>query len=54
MDEGHSTLRIATRWTGGSGIGGFMERAFAPGVMCCLYHEELDRIAAAVAGQVRV
>lgn len=49
VDQNHSTLRIATRWTGGSGIGGFMERTFAPGVMRRIYNEELDRIAAAVA-----
>lgn len=48
LDENHSTLRIATQWTGGSGIGGFMERTFAPGVMRRIYNEELDRIAAAV------
>ena len=48
VDENRSTLRIATQWTGGSGIGGFMERTFAPGVMRRLYNEELDRISAAV------
>jgi hypothetical protein len=44
-----SNVRIATRWSGGSGIGGFMERTFAPGVMRRLYEQELDRLAAAVA-----
>lgn len=53
VDDNHSTLRIATQWTGGSGIGGFMERTFAPGVMRRIYIEELDRIAAAVADGVK-
>lgn len=52
VDENHSSLRIATQWTGGRGIGGFMERTFAPSVMRRIYHEELDRIAAAVASGV--
>ena len=50
IDDAHSTLRIATEWSGGSGLGGFMERTFAPGVMRRIYMDELDRVAAAVKG----
>jgi polyketide cyclase/dehydrase/lipid transport protein len=45
-----ANVRIATQWSGASGIGGFMERTFAPGVMRRIYTEELDRLAAAVKG----
>jgi hypothetical protein len=49
LDGGNrSTLRIASHWTVGGGIAGFLERAFAPGVTRRLYVDELDRLAAAV------
>ncbi len=38
-------VRIATRWQGGSGIGGFFERTFAPRVLRGLYVDELNRLA---------
>lgn len=43
-DGESSTVRIASRWEGAGGIGGFFERRFAPKVLRRLYVEELDRI----------
>jgi len=43
-DGGESRVRIETRWQGASGIGGFMERTFAPRVMRRMYQDELDRL----------
>ena len=39
-----SSVRIATRWTGAGGIGGFFERTFAPRVLRRLYADELARL----------
>jgi hypothetical protein len=37
-------VRIDTRWRGATGIGGFMERLFAPRVLKRLYADELRRL----------
>ena len=42
--EDHSRLRIETVWQGASGIGGFFERTFAPGMLRRLYNDELERL----------
>lgn len=39
-----SRVRIDTRWQGATGIGGFMERTFAPRVLKKLYAEELEML----------
>lgn len=39
-----SSVRIATRWTGAGGIGGFFERTFAPRILRRLYDDELGRL----------
>src|SRR5579859_6597047 len=51
--QGDSSLvRIQTRWQGSSGIGGFMERTFAPRVIKRLYADELQRLDAYARQQV--
>lgn len=40
-----SRVRIATSWAGGSGIGGFFERLFAPKALQGIYDDELNRLA---------
>lgn len=37
-----SNVRIVSEWQGGKGIGGFMERTFAPGALRRVYGQELD------------
>lgn len=37
-------VRIASRWDGAGGVGGFFERLFAPRVLRGLYSDELDRL----------
>lgn len=44
----HTNVSIVTEWQGGSGIGGFFERAFAPMAMRRIYLRELDLLAEAV------
>jgi hypothetical protein len=45
MPEGSaSRVRIASRWKGAGGIGGFFERLFAPRVLRRLYADELARL----------
>lgn len=39
-----SRVRIATRWAGASGVGGFFERLFAPKTLQRLYDDELARL----------
>ncbi len=38
-------VRISTTWEGAGGIGGFLERVFAPRVMRRIYADELGRLA---------
>ena len=40
----NSRVRIETVWLGGRGIGGLMERLFAPRVLRNLYKDELKRL----------
>ena len=39
-----SRVRIATTWQGAGGVGGLMERLFAPRVLHRLYADELERL----------
>ncbi|MGH9089285.1 MAG: SRPBCC family protein [Acidimicrobiales bacterium] len=39
-------VRVATSWIGGSGVGGFFERLFAPKALQGIYEDELERLAA--------
>ncbi len=43
-DGRSSSLRIVTEWQSGKGIGGFMERTFAPRVLRRIYGQELDQL----------
>jgi hypothetical protein len=43
-------VTIATEWQGGKGVGGFMERTFAPLAMRRIYNKELDRLEAELRG----
>ena len=45
-----SRVSIVTEWTGGSGIGGFFERTFAPGSLRRTYQRMLDRLDEALSG----
>lgn len=49
-DSGQSRVSVATDWEGGSGVGGFFERTFAPMGMRRIYDTMLDRLAQDVAG----
>jgi uncharacterized protein YndB with AHSA1/START domain len=40
-----SSVQVVTTWQGGSGIGGFMERTFAPRALAGLYEDMLGRLA---------
>ena len=42
-----SRVRVETSWTGGSGVGGFFERTFAPGALRRVYEQVLARLAQA-------
>ena len=45
LGDGRRTrVQIATEWEGGSGIGGFFERTFAPGGLRRIYVEMLSRL----------
>jgi hypothetical protein len=49
IGDGRSMLvTIRTEWQGGTGVGGFFERTFAPLALRRIYHDELDLLAAAV------
>jgi Polyketide cyclase / dehydrase and lipid transport len=37
-------VRVETRWQGAAGVGGLLERLFAPRVLRRLYAEELERL----------
>jgi len=43
-ESGGSHVVIDTRWQSAKGIGGFMERAFAPRVLRRIYADELSRL----------
>src|SRR5690606_13262812 len=46
-----STVNITTEWeSSGTGIGGFMERRFAPGGLAKIYDQMLNRLEQAVTG----
>jgi hypothetical protein len=45
-----STVRVTTEWEGGGGIGGFMERRFAPGGVRRIYDDMLSRLDQALTG----
>lgn len=46
-----SSVRITTEWeSSGTGIGGFMERRFAPGGLAKIYDQMLSRLDQAVTG----
>jgi hypothetical protein len=46
VNNGQQTrVRLATEWTGGSGIGGFFERTFAPLGLRRIYDDMLSRLA---------
>ncbi|MGY1750392.1 SRPBCC family protein [Modestobacter sp. SYSU DS0511] len=47
-DEGVSTVRVSSTWTGAGGIGGFFERAFAPKGLGRIHTAVLDRLEQAV------
>lgn len=48
-DGRQSRVRITTEWQGGTGVGGFFERTFAPLGLRTIYGEILDHLATAVA-----
>lgn len=48
-DGQRSRVRLATEWQGGTGVGGFFERTFAPGGLRRIYGDMLDRLATAIA-----
>lgn len=47
-DGQRSRVRLSTEWQGGSGVGGFFERTFAPAGLRRIYGEMLSRLAAVV------
>nr|BBH94793.1 hypothetical protein KTA_29920 [Thermogemmatispora argillosa] len=50
-DGQRSQVRIATMWEGGSGLGGFFERVFAPLGLRRIYSQTLAALAALVEGR---
>lgn len=44
-DSAQSRVSVATEWEGGSGIGGFFERTFAPMGLRRIYNTMLDNLA---------
>lgn len=42
--DGGATVRIETKWQPGGGIGGFLERLFAPRQLARVYADELSRL----------
>ena len=49
--NGSCTVQISTTWDSASGLGGLLERIFAPRVMRDIYADELDHLAAYVREQ---
>jgi hypothetical protein len=49
---GQSRVKIITHWEGGSGMGGFLERTFAPLGLRGIYTEMLNRLEQELAGSV--
>jgi hypothetical protein len=47
---GRSQVSVATEWEGGSGVGGFFERTFAPMGLRSIYTEMLNRLAQTLTG----
>lgn len=47
--EQRTRVRLATEWQGGSGVGGFFERTFAPRGLARIYRETLGLLAQAAA-----
>jgi hypothetical protein len=43
--SGHTEVTLESSWTGGSGIGGFFERTFAPGALRRSHHQLLANLA---------
>jgi hypothetical protein len=43
-------VQVVTEWQGGSGVGGFFEKTFAPMGLRRIYGEMLDKLAAAFSG----
>lgn len=46
--DGGTLVRLESAWEGGSGIGGFFERLFAPSGLRRIYDDVLNRLAGAV------
>lgn len=44
-DSGQSRVSVLTEWEGGSGVGGFFERTFAPMGLRGIYNKMLDHLA---------
>lgn len=40
-----TTVKVTSDWQGGSGVGGFMERTFAPAGLRRIYNDLLERLA---------
>ena len=51
QDGGSCRVRISTTWDSASGLGGLLERIFAPRVMRGIYADELEHLAAYVREQ---
>ena len=50
QDDGRLTrVQVTTQWEGGSGVGGFFERTFAPLGLHRIYNQMLDMLASVVA-----
>ncbi|MGY1854975.1 SRPBCC family protein [Modestobacter sp. SYSU DS0290] len=47
-DDGVSTVRVTSTWTGAGGVGGFFERTFAPKGLGRIHTAVLDRLEQAV------
>jgi hypothetical protein len=43
-DQGASTVRVRSVWTGAGGIGGFFERTFAPKGLARIHDALLERL----------
>lgn len=50
VDDGGTLVRLESTWDGGSGIGGFFERLFAPSGLRRVYDDVLTRLAGIVEG----
>jgi hypothetical protein len=51
QDDSSCTVRISTTWDSASGLGGLVERIFAPKVMRDIYADQLEHLAAYVREQ---